>query len=203
MKSTGAFILSSVAIVLAIIAICVSMPRADVSVDYLGMITGMLGILVTVLIGWNIYTIIDFKQEQEKLQRYFEEQKKSVSSVGNNLRATFMNQLSQSSLQEKKIADIYAQLMGIQISLPLSFYYLFNTLGAIVIASQAENFDACNLWVKEITQVLTSPQEIQMPKAGKQRLIDCMMNIQNPNKIEGLGNVMKLVATIGEIPDPS
>lgn len=75
MKTKLSLILSSIAIVLSIITICLTLPRREVSLDYLGLITGILGILVTVLIGWNIYMIIDFRQEKENLKQYFEEQK--------------------------------------------------------------------------------------------------------------------------------
>ena len=54
---------------------CLTMPRREMPIDYLGLITGILGILVTVLIGWNIYMIIDVRQEKENLKEYFEEQK--------------------------------------------------------------------------------------------------------------------------------
>ena len=51
MKTKLSLILSSIAIVLSIITICLTLPRREVSLDYLGLITGILGILVTVLIG--------------------------------------------------------------------------------------------------------------------------------------------------------
>lgn len=82
MKTICCYALSTIAIVLSIVAICVALPRTDMSFDYLGLITGILGVLVTVLVGWNIFMIIDFKQEKEKLHQYFDEQKKSVQSVG-------------------------------------------------------------------------------------------------------------------------
>ena len=62
MKTAFLFILSFIAIVLSIVAICVSCPRSDMSFDYLGLITGILGVLVTVLVGWNIYMVIDFRR---------------------------------------------------------------------------------------------------------------------------------------------
>lgn len=60
---------------ISIITICLALPRTEMSIDYLGLITGILGVLVTVLIGWNIYMIIDFRQERENLKQYFEEQR--------------------------------------------------------------------------------------------------------------------------------
>lgn len=84
-------ILSSIAAILSIVAICVSCPRTGMSLDYLGLLTGILGVLVTVLVGWNIYMIIDFKQEKGRLRQYFDDQKTEVRSVGDDVVATFRN----------------------------------------------------------------------------------------------------------------
>lgn len=124
MKIKLSLILSSIAIVISIITICLTLPRREVSLDYLGLITGILGILVTVLIGWNIYMIIDFRQEKENLKQYFEEQKKSVRSVGNDLLATYKNQLSNVALLEKSISDVYARMMNLHQFTPLPFDYI-------------------------------------------------------------------------------
>lgn len=202
MKTAFPFILSFIAIVLSIVAICVSCPRSDMSFDYLGLITGVLGVLVTVLVGWNIYMIIDFKQEKEKLQQYFDEQKKEVRSVGNDVIVTFKNQISQSALLEKNIADVYSQLMGLNKTVPLAFNYLFHLLGAIVSASQAENYDACNIWLAEIQRTLTSPDQIVMPVSCKKHLIEALMQIHKSDSIHGLDEVVNLIAQINVIPDP-
>lgn len=70
MKTKLSLILSSIAIVISVITICLTIPRTDMSIDYLGLITGILGVLVTVLKGWNIYMIIEFRQEMENLKQY-------------------------------------------------------------------------------------------------------------------------------------
>ena len=68
-------LVSILAIVLSVIAISTSLPRTEMSFDYLGFITGSLGFLVTVLLGWNIYTIFDFRQERQDLKTYCDEEK--------------------------------------------------------------------------------------------------------------------------------
>ena len=168
--------LSMLAIILSILAICFSLPRTELSFDYLGFITGILGVLVTVLIGWNIYAVIDFRQEKQRLVQYFDEQKSDIHLLGSDLRTTFLNQLSNNSLLEKNVADIYSQMMGLNKSLPLSFYYLFHTISAIRKASQAENYAACNLWLKEIRQVLVYPEQVSIPVTSKKQLLSDLID---------------------------
>lgn len=52
-------ILSAVAFILGIIAICVSAYRSpELSIDYQGIIVASLSLIVTVLLGWQIYQVI-------------------------------------------------------------------------------------------------------------------------------------------------
>lgn len=194
-------ILSIVAIALSILAICVSLPRAELSFDYLGLITGILGVLVTVLIGWNIYAVIDFRQEKQRLVEYFDEQKNDIRLLGSDLRTTFMSQVNNDALTEKSVAEIYSQMIGLNNSVPLSFYYLFHIVGAIRTASQAENYTACNLWLKEVRQVLVSPELLSIPTWGKKQLLQELMLIKNTELIEGLNEVIELIMHLKEMSD--
>jgi hypothetical protein len=62
-----------VSLIMSIIAMCRSLPCV-VSLDYMGVIVGILSLLVTVLIGWNIYTVVDFN-------RIKEEQKEAMNEI--------------------------------------------------------------------------------------------------------------------------
>lgn len=61
-------IISLCALFFSIIAICNVCPRTDIGFDYMGAIMGILSLLVTALIGWNIYTIIDFKEKDREMK---------------------------------------------------------------------------------------------------------------------------------------
>lgn len=67
-KENWALGLSIVAMTIAIIATCIAAYRTpELGFDYQGVIVGILSLLVTVLIGWNIYTFIDIKGTSQKL----------------------------------------------------------------------------------------------------------------------------------------
>lgn len=67
-KENWALVLSIVSVVISIIAICISCPhKAELGFDYQGVIVGILALLVTMLIGWNIYSIIDIRKIREEL----------------------------------------------------------------------------------------------------------------------------------------
>mgnify|MGYP001364942799 CR=1 FL=1 len=63
-----------IAIILSIVAVCRTYPRsANLGFDYLGIIIGILGILVTILLGWQLINALklqNFAEEAEKAKDY-------------------------------------------------------------------------------------------------------------------------------------
>ena len=68
-------------------------------------------------------------------------------------------------------------------------------------ASQAENYDACNIWLAEIKRTLASPNQIVMPVSCKKHLIEALMQMHKSDSIHGLDEVVNLIAQVNIIPD--
>lgn len=68
MKKNLSVIISLIALALSITTLCNAYPR-ELGLDYLGLILGVLSILVTTLLGWNIYTLIDFNQTRKQINQ--------------------------------------------------------------------------------------------------------------------------------------
>lgn len=60
--------------ILTTICICNIFPRSEnLNFDYSGIIVGILSILITILIGWNIWNVIDMKTDIDKVKKQFED----------------------------------------------------------------------------------------------------------------------------------
>lgn len=101
--------LSIAAIVCSVVAICVSLPSVpELGIDYIGVIVGILSLLVTMLIGWQIYNAVtidkrikgEVERTRNEIDSYFNKQK-----VENLYMLTIVNGISQSRMDvmEKKI----------------------------------------------------------------------------------------------------
>lgn len=70
------WLVSFVNAISCIILICIICPRViqhdNLGFDYLGVIVGILSILVTVLLAWNIWTTIDLKKEVDTTKKRIE-----------------------------------------------------------------------------------------------------------------------------------
>ena len=57
----------------AIYLLCVTRPSADLTIDDMGVIIGILAILVTLLVAWNIYNAIGVEQRMKDVQQHQED----------------------------------------------------------------------------------------------------------------------------------
>lgn len=88
--------ISCTALACSLIALFHSMPRV-LSMDYLGVIVGILAFLATLLLGWNIYTVVDFKNKIEELDKINEKIRAVLNltnKIQNEREALIYNQLS-------------------------------------------------------------------------------------------------------------
>lgn len=88
MKSWMSFSISCFAILLSLVAIGVALPICGaLDFDYYGAIVGVLAFLITVLMGYQIYTVINVKEElkemkslRDSLEQKLNEQKNAITA---------------------------------------------------------------------------------------------------------------------------
>lgn len=63
-------IMSLVAIITSFIAIAIACPRSGINlgIDYLGIIVAILGIMATILLGYQLYNTFKIKEDAEKVE---------------------------------------------------------------------------------------------------------------------------------------
>ena len=83
-KSYWSNCLSIAAIICSVVAICVSLPSApELGIDYIGVIVGILSLLVTMLIGWQIWNAMTI---EKKISDEVKKVKDSISKEIENMR---------------------------------------------------------------------------------------------------------------------
>lgn len=113
MKNWINSIISVVAIIISIIAISKMAPTQSVNFDYLGAIIGVLSFLVTLLIGYQIYTVINVKEELKEVRKAREEIDNQMQKIADKLSGEFKEELSNTAplimaiaSKEKSIIEI-------------------------------------------------------------------------------------------------
>lgn len=92
--------LSSIAVIISFIALCMAAYRTpDLNFDYHGILPSVWSILITVLIGWNIYSIIDIKNIRERDEKFKNDIKSEIKSLQDNLKKE--NEEFKKSIEDK------------------------------------------------------------------------------------------------------
>lgn len=62
----------SISVIASVIAICRTHPRVELGFDYMGLIVGILALLVTMLIGWQIYNALSLEQKVSNIKKEYD-----------------------------------------------------------------------------------------------------------------------------------
>lgn len=189
-KEYSIWIVSIVSLILSVIAVCVAVWRSpELGFDYQGVIVGVLSLLVTVLVGLNIYTLVDFNKKGSLVDEKIELITKSL----NNLNKA---ELSTSATTEYAISSLYYSLLGLKDPLGLEYRYIYHNLISLSKISQLGNTETCSAIVKGMLEVIVRPEDISMKKINKDQLYGWISQIMNPTEIEGFVELVERIARI-------
>jgi hypothetical protein len=181
-KSMLSLLVSSIAIVVSVVAICVAAYRSpELGFDYQGVLVGMLTLLVTVLIGWQIYTFIDFNSKKRGLDILSKETSVSIQQS--------------MAISENTNWMIYHHLLLGTDPLGLEYRFLYHGIACLFHTSQFENLETCNTIVNTLLYTVVDPSKIEISDKGKNDLIMLLSKIRNPDAIKGYNElVMKILS---------
>ena len=104
-KSYWSNCLSIAAIICSVVAICVSLPsEPEIGIDYIGVIVGILSLLVTMLIGWQIYNVITIdKRIEDKVNEVTDSFEKDIKKTKDENEISLKKALYKAEYLELKI----------------------------------------------------------------------------------------------------
>ena len=179
-KESWALLLSSVAVLISLVAICVACPhKAELGFDYQGVIVGVLSLLVTILIGWQIYTFIDINKKSKEL-----EEAKTAALI-----STERNFYYYILLQSDPLGVEYRFL-----DYRISSLYHFSNIGEI---------ETCNTIVKVLLEMIVVPEDIKVLESGKNRILMLLTKVKDTDKIIGYEELVSRIARLGIMPKQS
>ena len=189
-KEVIIYIIVLASLIMSIFSLCNSLPRTD-GLDYIGVIVGILSLLVTILIGWNIYTVIDFNKKKDELS-------KNEAVLGDLILRVNNNTTADSAALEFYFAYLYAYLLTNNEPLGLGFWYINHTLNAILKYSEIAKYKECNALVEMLLSTITEPPKIKVNKERKEDLLKLVLGIHGIGNIDKYGDVLSLVSNLGE-----
>lgn len=189
-KEYSIWIISIVSLILSVISVCVAVWRSpELEFDYQGVIVGVLSLLVTVLIGWQIYSIVDFNRKTKEIER----KSHIIQKIQENSERINLINKSQT---EQCISLIYYHLLGFSKHIPLEYEYISHAIESTIYASMLKDYDLCNITIDVILDSITEPEKIVVGDDYKKKLLVSMNDIQSPEKINRLEELLDFVLRI-------
>ena len=179
--------LSVIAIIVSVIAICIACPHVpELGFDYQGIIVGILALLVTMLIGWNIFSIIDIRKIRDELLTT------KVSSV--------FNAEKNNAITCHAVSDYYYHVLLKSDPLGIEYQFLYYRISELFHVSNIGDIDTCNVIVKVLLEMIKSPEDIHVLQSCKDRLIGLLSIVSEKEKITKYNELMSVIARLGTKP---
>lgn len=185
-------VVNGVLAVLMLVLVCRVLPREELDFDYLGFLVSVLGVLFTVVLGYNIYSIIDLRGLIDQNRQYAEE----IEKQRKELRTSIVQ------LESELGAVYYQQIFPFNgtVKVRNSLYHLIK---AVKIAAEDGAFSDCCYNINCIDgfnkEVFESLDLIS--KSDKLYLLDCVEGIPNKEKIENFSKLRNVVNSLKVEPD--
>lgn len=141
--------------------------KAELGFDYQGVLVGVLSLLVTILIGWNIYTIIDIKTQEIRLMKYQLEHHSWYKKHG----CFWKHQLDDISL-----FIIRKDPLG------LEYRFLYHGVACLFHTSQFSDITTCNVVVKGLLECIANPKSITITKMERMTFSSFYLAWNTPTK---------------------
>lgn len=138
--------------IIALVALFKNCPRTD-GLDYIGVIVGILALLVTALIGWQIFSIVNIEKIKENVEKTFID--------------TFIKTEESKMELYASLCEMYIHEMEKEYSDKTSFNYVMNHLYLIITLENLGEYTRCD---KSIISLLNRVNSIKPIKSTKEKI---------------------------------
>ncbi len=212
-KGIFPIILGIINFALLIPLLCMHFPRiidSNLGFDYMGVIVGVLSLLVTVLVGWNIFNTLEFKKELEQIKQQLEEKEKTLKELKEEIEKTLkeLKEEKEKTLKELKeeiddnfkeysckgyeiLADISKEFIitsvpnlkntGKELSLFNIIRHIVNT---ICFYEQAGKYKDADDYIDLMVDIIPKTKYDALLPKYKNEIMNKIKTISNPNKLE-------------------
>lgn len=189
-------VLCLLSIVFSVIALSKTCYRTvDLGFDYLGVIVGSLAVLVTFLVAWNIYSVIDARSKIDEMQKEISEyEKRYQSEISNVQKKVYKTQSDIHSSVVSSEMRLFNSSKDIE-----STHLISNMVSAINYLSKAEEFVTTNIYLEWYTVFLRDNKSSitnTVDKELKNGILSLLYDIPNRNKLEKFREFEKMVLEI-------
>lgn len=180
-------IISVASMIAGVTALIISLCRIEpVTAEWLGILIGILGLLTSVLLGWQVFSIINFRGMESKLKTLEEDSRRgdsaAIGKAYDGIATLYITSIpDENKSNEEVISDhIYG-------------YLLFSAL-AMVTQSDAGNYEYCESTIGHILK--TDTRRLLINDKQRDNLFDIATKIAGHGNIKNFAGYLKWIASL-------
>ena len=159
--------------------LCLPSPH-HVDFDYQGLLVGILSLLVTVLIGWQIWLAFDLKGYDQRIDALHKKAVKGNEKLKGETYMVLANNFLASAYHIRKNNDVY--------------YYIYYSLFSIANYSIGEDFKICMDRIEQLSK--TPLEKLSISQEDKERLVGIASLVANKEKITNYNSLLKWILSL-------
>lgn len=185
-----------ISIVISVIALATSTYASlvcdkRIEADWMGVLIGVLSLLVTMLIGWNIYNLIDFKTKEKEIDR-------NIHKISTILQKINKHTITSKSDISTYIASMYYYMMTEKMGIYFLQEYVQHSMAAAYYSSTAGDMVRCNDIIDSILAIKGIKKEHIVPQGGKVEMYKFLGLLQNTQEIPKYSELTEFIVGIKE-----
>lgn len=159
----------------------------SLEIDYLGIIVGILAVLCTILIGWQIYSYIDFNKREERNQS-------DIVKLRDILKDFVENGNRHDYLIYDDFSMVYENMEMKNVE-TRRYEMLRHKINAINSASSIQEFQICELGIKAI-DIFVTQNRVTLDETQKEGLLKRVCAIPNQSRINNFTDLVNIISSI-------
>lgn len=175
--------------VTSILSLCRTFYSADnIGIDYSGILIGILSVLVTTLIGWQLYSFVGFSKQERNNEI-------KINRLLNILRNESENDKRGEYLHSDDLAEIYRLILKFGSEVDAEYAYIRHKLNGAYYCSRIGELEQCdNSLLSVITFIQYKHPEVKHSR--KDNLLRILMRISSEDRIENHTKALEAVACL-------
>lgn len=173
--------------VISVTALIISICRIEpVTAEWLGILIGILGLLTSVLLGWQVFSIINLRGMEGKLKSLEETSRKgdseAIGKAYDGIATLYITSLPDESKTQEEIVSNH--LYG---------YLLFTAL-AMAMQSEAGNYDYCEATIGHLLKL--NRDKLNINEHQRDNIFEIAVKISSHGNVKNYPDYLRWIATL-------
>lgn len=187
LTGTYVFIIAVIAIIVSITSLVITLCRMDpITIDWMGILVGVLGLLTSVLLGWQVFSIINLRGMEGKLKDLEEISRKgdseAIGKAYDGIATLYITSLPDENKTKEEI-----------ISNHIYGYLLFTAL-AMLTKSEAGNYGYCEATIGHLLKM--NVDQLSINEGQRDNLFEIALKIPYKEQLKNYPDYLKWISNL-------